>query len=391
MNWKRNLYILWLTQVLSLMGFGFGLPFLPFYMEKLGVTNPDQLKLYTGIMNVLPALTMAFAAPVWGVLADRYGRKLMILRAMFSASALLALMGLVQNVASLFVLRALQGLFTGTITAASTFVASNTPKDRLSYALGFLSSASFLGSSLGPFFGGITGDLVGFRISFMIGSSLMLAGALIALRFLKEDPDSFGKKEQTEGRHGIKYFLQMVGILLFMIMLQRFVRGIFQPFMPLYLKDIRGPERIASWTGFVNMMIGLATALAGLTLTRLGDRMDKNKVISILLGVGLVLSVGLIFPLGFWSFVLLYTLMFFFLGGVEPLMTSLSAERVESHQRGVLFGYQGMLGSIGFMLAPMVGSWTSIRFGYQYIFYVMIVGLIVNLFFNVIDRKGHHS
>lgn len=154
-RWKVNLYTLWVTQVFSLMGFGFCIPFVPFFLQDLGVSDPVQLSYYVGLSSTLPAATMAVAAPVWGIASDRYGRKMMIMRAMFFAAVLLALMGLSQSVFQFMVLRALQGVFTGTVTASMSFVSANTPENRISYALGLMTSSNFLGYSVGPFIGGM--------------------------------------------------------------------------------------------------------------------------------------------------------------------------------------------------------------------------------------------
>lgn len=362
MNWKRNLYILWFTQVLSTMSFGFGVPLLPFYIQELGVINESQINLFIGILNSAPAVTMALISPVWGRLSDKYGRKPMILRAMVSASIIITLMGLAQNINHLLILRTLQGLFTGTIAAASTFVAANTPKRNLSYALGFLSSSTFLGSSLGQSLGGLSAEAFGIRASFLIGGGIMIFGAVLAFLLLKEDPNSFGQSAESNRTMSLRDIMNLVGFLLIMLMLQRFIRSIFDPFMPLYLEQLRGSVQIKAVTGYVRMAISIATALAGLTLSRLGDKGDKRTIIVGLLAITTVMSVTLLLFPGFWPFVILYTIMSFFLGGIEPLLTSLSAERIDSKNRGTLFGYQGLVGGLGWMIAPMAGSFLSIQY-----------------------------
>lgn len=380
MNWKRNLYILWFTQTLSTMSFGFGLPLIPFYIQDLGVNDPAMINVFVGILNSAPAITMALIAPVWGKLSDRYGRKPMIIRAMASASVILTLMGLAQNVNQLIVLRAMQGLFTGTVSAASTFVAASTPKENLSYALGFLSSSTFLGSSLGQSLGGLAAESFGNRASFFIGGSIMVIGVILAMVLLKEDPSTFGKRDRSSPpAMKFKQLFALVGFLLIMLMLQRFVRSIFDPFMPLYLQQLRGPVRIKAVTGYVRMAISIATALAGLTLTRLGDRGDKRKVIAGLLLITTALASCLLIFKGFWPFVIIFTILSFFLGGIEPLITSLSAEQVDSKNRGTLFGYQGMVGGFGWMVAPLAGSALSIQFGgYEALIVTIIVVLLIN-------------
>lgn len=393
-TWRKTLFILWLGQVLSLMSFGFGIPFLPFYIRQLGVTDPTQVKLFTGILNVAPAITMAITAPIWGSLADKYGRKLMILRAMFSASVLIGLMGLSQNVYMLLFLRILQGVFTGTVAASQSFVAANAPKKELAFSLGFMSSAQFLGYSIGPALGGFTGDYFGFRTSFFIGASIMLIGAIFTLVFLKEDKRTFGSSNESGEKtikHGFKFFFNIVGIILFCIMLQRFLRSIFVPFMPLYLEEIHGKNNISTLTGVVEMFVSLATAIAGLTLTRLADKMNKNKLITYLLSISFVFIVVLrLIPNSFIAFLIIYTVLFFFLGGIEPIMTSLSAERVNPKYRGSLFGIQAMLGSIGWMLAPMIGSYVSIHISYKALFTLMAIVIAINIGLNYIDTKDSH-
>lgn len=378
MNWKRNLYILWFTQTLSTMSFGFGVPLIPFYIQELGVSDPAQINLFVGILNSAPAVTMALVAPVWGKLSDRYGRKPMIIRAMVSASILIALMGMVRDVNQLVILRTFQGLFTGTVAAASTFVAAGTPKEDLSYALGFLSSSTFLGSSLGQSLGGLAAEAFGNRVSFFIGAGIMAFGVILAITLLKEDPSTFGKTDKTkQPTMALKDLISLVGMLLVMLMLQRFIRSIFDPFMPLYLQQLRGSVGIKAVTGYVRMAISIATALAGLTLTRM--RGDKRKIVVGLLIITTIFAVSLLIFKGFWPFVILFTIMSFFLGGIEPLITSMSAERVDSRDRGTLFGYQGMVGGLGWMIAPLAGSFLSIQFGnYEVLIITIIVVLVIN-------------
>ncbi len=162
-RWKVNLYIIWFTQIISLMSFGLSLPFLPYYIQELGIKDLDRLKFYTAITSAAPALGMGLMAPIWGILADRYGKKLMLLRAVFCASIVLLGLSLSVEVWQIILLRICQGLLTGTVGASSAFIASNTPDDKLSYSLGFLSSSTFIGLSAGPAIGGIIAESMGYR------------------------------------------------------------------------------------------------------------------------------------------------------------------------------------------------------------------------------------
>ena len=174
------------AQILSVAGFGFMLPFLPFFIQEIGISDPNELRRWVGISASIPALCMAGMAPVWGLLADRFGRKIMILRAMAAGSAILLCMSFVHSIHGILIVRVFQGLLTGTVTASATLVAVGTPKEKLSYALGFLASSTFIGFSLGPFLGGLIGEYFGYRKAFQIGAGILFVGFCVVLFSVRE-------------------------------------------------------------------------------------------------------------------------------------------------------------------------------------------------------------
>ncbi len=380
-KWKVNLYTLWVTQIISLTSFGLGLPFIPFYIQEMGVTDPNQIKLFTGILSTAPAVTMAIMAPIWGKLSDRWGRKLMILRAMLAAVFVIGSMGLVNNHWQLVALRASQGLFTGTITASTTFVAANTPKDKLSYALGFMSSSTFIGFSIGPVIGGIFAENFGYRFSFFAGGALMLIGFLLVLFVLVEEKSTI-KKEDEEvklNNEDIKLFTPLILSLLLVLFFHRVTRSVFAPYIPLFVQStLNSTEGAARMTGLINGAAGLATAVAGLTITRLGDRLNKLRLATALTLMGLLLSLTLRFASSLYIFIILYGMMFFFLGGIEPIITSTTAELTPTERRGELFGYQGLVGSVGWMLSPMLGAYVSVNYKIESILAIIPVFIFIN-------------
>ncbi|WP_432403127.1 MFS transporter [Wukongibacter sp. M2B1] len=382
-QWKVNLYTLWVTQIISLMSFGLGLPFIPFYIQEMGVTDPSQIKLFTGILSTAPAVTMAIMSPIWGRLSDKWGRKLMILRAMLAAVLVIGGMGLVRNVWQLVILRSSQGLFTGTITAATAFVAANTPKERLSYALGFMSSSSFIGFSVGPVIGGICAEYFGYRFSFFAGSGLMLIGFFLVLFMLSEDKSTIGKqKEELKACDDeFKLFTPLILYLLLVLFFHRVTRSVFSPYIPLFVQtSLESTEGAAKLTGVINGVAGLATALAGLTLSRLGDRLNKLKLATTLILISFLISLTLKIANSLYIFIPLYGMMFFFLGGIEPIITSTTAENTPSDRRGELFGFQGLVGSLGWMISPMLGAYVSVNYSTRNILLLIPVFIAINLF-----------
>ncbi len=387
-TWQKNLYILWTTQIISLISFGFGIPFIPFYIRELGVTAPAEVKLFTGILSMAPAVSMAIMAPVWGALSDRFGRKLMILRAMFTATIIITGMGLVSSVYALLILRLAQGFFTGTVTAAATFVAANTPKERLSYAIGFISSSTFIGYSIGPAVGGVIAKYAGYRSSFILGGVLMLVGAIIVLLFLKEDKNSYGKNLHDTNKVSIRQLLTpLVLLFLFMLFLQRFIRSLFGPYMPLFVELLNGTENAEVITGFVNLAVGLTTAFAAILVGRLGDKLNKSKIVIFLLAISVVVGFVLAQSKTLVYFAFFYTLLFFVIGGIEPLMVSYITELTPTEVRGRLFGLNGMVGSFGWMASPLVASYITIYYGYDTLLLTIPILLLLNFVVSLLINR----
>ena len=408
-RWKKNLTTLWISQVISLTSFGFGIPFIPFFIQELGVNDPEQLKIYTSLLSGAPAITMALMSPIWGILSDRFGQKLMIQRAMLAAVFIIGAMGFAKTVLFLVLLRFLQGFFTGTITASSAFVAVNTPNDKLSYSLGILSSSTFVGYSLGPLLGGLVAEKFGYRASFFVGGALMLLGFLIVTFFLKgekkpaiqmnnakrtseQQPSKQQPSKNRPSEKGLHFLTGSIMILLVMLFLQRIIRTLFTPFIPLYVQEItQHVEGAASTTGMINGLVGFVTAASAILISRLGDRYDKMWLIRVMLIMSALDVLMLNLTSGMWAFVVFYTLLFLIIGGVEPLITSTTAEMTQPEKRGTLFGIQGLVGSLGWMVSPVIGGYVSVVWGIRWLFWVLFAFLLMNIVVGLIIKKRNEG
>jgi MFS transporter, DHA1 family, multidrug resistance protein len=385
--WKRNLYAAWITQILSLTGFGFAFPFLPYFIQDLGVTDPADVRFWTGMLSSAPALSMGIMAPIWGFLADKIGKKLMLLRAMLFGSFIVFGFSLAQSVEAVFVLRTVQGAFTGTVTASAALIAAGTPRDRLSYALGFLSSSNFIGISLGPLVGGLIAEYFGYRASFVVGAGILIAGFVGVLLYIRdetieeeeEEPEQSGAEPASasaangERAFGLRNLLAPAFVAVFlMIFLMRFGRVFPVPFIPLYVQQVRGTiDGSSAITGLVSALRGAATAAAGVTLSRLGDRYPRERLIGLLLILAAVTSVPIYFTQDLVSFTVFAVVFTFFLGGVDPLLLSSLSARTPAKKRGMVFGIQTTVGTMGWFLAPLAGSWVSIAFSIRHVFLFM--------------------
>ena len=184
-SWRRNLYIIFAVEFFVLMSYSFPSPFLPMLIQSMGKFTDREAAFWTGIASAIMGVTLFITAPVWGIIADRWGRKPMVIRAMFGITAVSVAMAVVPNVYWLVILRAITGLFGGSMAAASALVASTTPREKIPYAMGILMMAIFGGSAFGPLIGGLMADALGYRSIFYVVAAVYFAGGL-TVRFLPE-------------------------------------------------------------------------------------------------------------------------------------------------------------------------------------------------------------
>jgi Arabinose efflux permease len=252
-DWERNLFFLALSQFIVMAGMNACVPFLPLYIRELGVSGESAERFWSGMVFAGPYFLSVIFVPIWGNLGDRYGRKLMIIRAILGLSLTMFLMGFARDVWQLFLLRVFQGATSGFIAANLGFTVANTPSDRKGYAVGFLQSSHSAGSIVGPLVGGFVSDLFGFRVVFFLVAMLSIISAILISAFVKEINKIHN--EHTEGV--LKTFRQVAStpsLRYPMVMIILGQIGIFLtfPLMPFYLEYLGAPKTILSTlTGIV--------------------------------------------------------------------------------------------------------------------------------------------
>src|SRR3712207_5200255 len=135
---RLSFAVLLVSQLAATAGFMFVMPFMPLYVQQLGVEDAGRAAAWAGLLNTATAATMALAAPLWGRLADRFGPKSMLLRATLAGSVVVGLMGLATAPWQLLALRLVQGTLTGTVAAATVLVSATAPAESGGQRLGVL-------------------------------------------------------------------------------------------------------------------------------------------------------------------------------------------------------------------------------------------------------------
>src|SRR5713101_10075891 len=186
--WRYTLWAMVGIQFVNTMANSVLTPIMPLFLPELGVRTEAAIDIWAGILSGITSFVAAFASPLWGSLADRHGRKLMLLRSSLAIGLFTALMGVAANVWQFFAFRALMGVFAGFSSAAIALVASQVPEGRLGYSLGWLSTGQLVGSLIGPIVGGILADMTGsYRIPFYITAAMILLSMALVWFIVHED------------------------------------------------------------------------------------------------------------------------------------------------------------------------------------------------------------
>jgi MFS transporter, DHA1 family, multidrug resistance protein len=301
--------------------------------------------------------------------ADRYGRKLMIERAMFGGAVVLAMMGFAQNVWQLAALRAVQGALTGTVTAAMTLVASSTPRERSGYALGSLQTAAWIGASVGPLLGGFLADAWGYRVTFWVTASLLFLAGLIVWRFVQENrPTSSSSK--IEVRAGFWEGLRLVVcsgplVSLFGIeLLIRLATRLLNPVLPLIVQSlVTSTARVASLTGLISGVSAATTAIGAVTFGRASDRIGYRRVLVTCAAIAAVLYIPQFFVTHPWQLTVLQALVGLVIGGAVASMSAMLANLAPEGRQGAVYGVDSSVLSMANAMGPLLAAGGAVVLG----------------------------
>ncbi len=357
--WKKTFVSAFVAQIFSILGFSFAMPFLPFFIADLGIEDPGEQAYWSGIALAAAGLTFALFAPLWGILADRYGRKLMVCRSMFGGFAVLMLMSLARTVGQLIACRLAQGMVTGTIAASVALVASVTPQRRSGLTLGMMQAAVYIGATIGPFFGGFVADAFGYRASFRAGAILCLLGGLL-IHFLAEerfDPiEARAKNEVSPGFRelfGIRGFFLAVGIMLGV----QLANTLINPSFPLVIKEIvPQTDNINSLAGSVMAAAALAGAVSAALLGHIGDRLGKRPTLIACCLAASTAAVGHFFARSMPALFVARVAFGLAIAGMLPTANAMIHAAIDTRYIGKAYGAASSISMLGIALGPYLGG-----------------------------------
>jgi MFS family permease len=279
MSWRRNLLVMWVCQFIAMLGMSLVVPFLPLFVRELGINNVQETAKWSGFAFSGPFLLSFFLVPFWGFLGDRYGSKLMVIRAIFGLAIAQFLVGLSQNVYQLIVTRMIQGAISGFLPASLALVSVNTPREKTGFALGILQTATSAGTVLGPFFGGTLADTIGIRPIFYLVSALCTLSGLLVIILVKENKVANSNQDKYRMKQNFQfvYRFNQIKILLFLIVIAQTGIGFIQPLFALYVETLNiDLNYIATSAGVLYGIMGVFTIVAAPFWGKLSEKYAPN-------------------------------------------------------------------------------------------------------------------
>ncbi|KLU63815.1 tetracycline resistance protein, class C [Desulfosporosinus acididurans] len=383
MNWKRTLMILWVTNFLVTAGMSLVIPFLPLYIEKLGVHQLQDIERWSGWVFSAQFVTSVICQPIWGRFADKHGRKIMLLRAGLGMGVVTALMGAVVNVWQLLFLRLFNGIFSGFISMSVSLQASITPNENSGQALGMLQTGAIAGNLIGPLIGGVLAETIGFRAVFYLTGGFLIAAGIIVLIFVHEN-----HQPRVNTKNNQKGDLIQLKSLLPVFIASTFTQvGMMsiEPIVSIYAETLYSGAHLALIAGLVVAMSGIANLIGAPTLGRLGDNIGQRKVLIIALCSAACMYFPQALAANIGVLLIGRFLLGLFIGGMIPSLNVLVKKKAPKELQATAFGFNSASTFLGNLIGPLVGSTVAATYGIKNVFYVTMVILLVNavmIYFN---------
>jgi len=360
------------------------LPFLPIYVAALGVKSHAGIVQWSGVAYGATFFSAALVAPLWGRLADRYGRKLMLVRASLGMAVAMSAMGMAGNVWQLVGLRLFTGLAGGYASGSTILVATQTPKARVGWALGVLSSGIMAGNVAGPLIGAALPPFIGIRNTFLLAGGMIFFAFIATCLFIKEEKRPAGTKAASPngGWASVPDKRPLIAMLLTGLMLMVANMSI-EPIITVYAATlVKTQTAITTVAGLAMSAAALGSILSAARLGRLADRVGHWNVLIGALSVSAVLLIPQAFVTAAWQLVALRFLMGVALGGLLPCIASVIRHNMPEGAAGTMLGYSTSAQYAGQVAGPLLGGFIGGEFGMRPVFLATCVLLGATAVYN---------
>ena len=373
-TWKRTVYISLVCVFCTAFGVSQLAPILPLYFHDLGVQTPEAMSLWSGLATGATYIIVCLAAPFWGRVADKKGRKITLIRSSFGMALCNILIAFQTTPEGVVLIRLVQGLVSGFYSASITLIASDSPIERTGWALGLLASANLAGSLIGPLLGGYIADTVGIRNDFIIVGALMGLAGVLATIFIHENyvpqpnPEKLSIRKLKEQ---IPEFNSIVALCVASFIYAICIMSL-QPVISVYIKGIvpSDTENLAFIAGAVFSAMGIAQLMSSSPLGKLVDKIGPRKVLVVsLIYVG-ILNIPQAYVSDVYQLAIIRFLQGFGLGGMLPALNTYLSSKTPREFTGQVFSYNQSCLFFGYFLGSVGGANLMAWLGFTTLFWV---------------------
>lgn len=373
-TWQRTVYISLVCVFCTAFGVSQLAPILPLYFHDLGVQTPEAMSLWSGLATGATYIIVCLAAPFWGRVADKKGRKITLIRSSFGMALCNVLIAFQTTPEGVVLIRLIQGLVSGFYSASITLIASETPIERTGWALGLLASANLAGSLIGPLLGGYIADTVGIRNDFIIVGALMGLAGVLATIFIHENyvpqpnPEKLSIRKLKEQ---IPEFNSIVALCVASFIYAICIMSL-QPVISVYIKGIvpSNTENLAFIAGAVFSAMGIAQLMSSSPLGKLVDKIGPRKVLVVsLIYVG-ILNIPQAYVSDVYQLAIIRFLQGFGLGGMLPALNTYLSSKTPREFTGQVFSYNQSCLFFGYFLGSIGGASLMAWLGFTTLFWV---------------------
>ena len=381
-HWKLNLAMMWFSQLMVMTGYCAMMPFIPLlFKNQLGIADEGECGLYVSYFNIAGTLAYTIFIPIWGVLSDRFGVKVMLLRGTFGTAFIFPIMGFVNSAWLLIGLRFLTAACAGTTAASQALIVKNTPDNKIGFALGVFSTAFWSGAMLGNVIGGLMVAYLGYQSTFIFCGVLYFIGGISVL-FAHEDckPAPAKKALRRRSRRSITMLPSwmpqltiVVWIMLILFFCNGFVRSFEAPYVAMVIDQITGPEKSAYWTGIISAFASVAAMASGALFGYLSDRVKGEKLLmpALALTALTLLLQGAATTL--WAFGTGRVILALAGGGIQPVIQKALAGVTPKSKRGTVFGLSSTFNGLGIIGAATSAGLVIYFLNTRAVFYVAAI------------------
>lgn len=370
------------------MGMSIILPFLPLYIEQLGVHQTADIERWTGWIFAAQFVFSFICQPIWGTIADKHGRKLMLLRAGFGMGTITTLMGFVSSPWQLLVLRIFNGIFSGFISMSVSLQASVTPDAQSGRALGMLQTGSISGALLGPLLGGILAENMGYHSVFFLTGALLFIASFIIIFFVHEDNHEQRRNEASSIKH--LYFMKP----LLPIFIASFITNVgmmsIEPLATVYVKTLYHGVHLEFLAGLVVSITGVANLLGAPILGKIGDTIGQRKVLVFSLFMAAMSFIPQVMANSITMLLVGRFALGLFVGGMIPSLNVLVKKLAPRELQGTAFGFNSSSLFLGNFIGPLMGSEIAAVWNIHTVFYVTMLLLIINSLMVFLNHSIDH-